>query len=284
MTLEELVLHCEKRTGATIGIEAVHPLFGTSGRLNLAPRMHIHNLDYCRFVKRSDGNASCARNKHFGIRIAGYGRRIAGCCPHGLWELMQPVMFRRELAAIVYFGNFRGKQELPKVWPHGIFRGELPPRITPEKIAELREAAGFFRRFLEFELELSASNASSATKKHDAAYYCDKVRRYLELHYRDDVQIADAAQLCRLNQNHLSTLLRRTTGKTFRQLLTEQRLLEADACLKYRGDLSVGDIAQLCGYRDSNYFSVVFQRHRGCPPRQFRRIWKDLDDQNVRKQ
>ena len=54
----------------------------------------------------------------------------------------------------------------------------------------------------------------------------------------------------------------------------EQRVVEAQACLKYQTDMTIAEVAAACGFRDANYFSLVFSRKCGVSPSDFRRNWK----------
>ena len=99
-----------------------------------------------------------------------------------------------------------------------------------------------------------------------------KVNAYLKQHFQENLTLAGVAAICRLTPNYMSNLIRAVSGKTFRQLLTQQRLQEAEACLKYR-DMSITEISAECGFCDSNYFSTVFSKAYGCSPREYRKNW-----------
>ena len=96
----------------------------------------------------------------------------------------------------------------------------------------------------------------------------------LALRYQENLRLQDAAAVCGLNANYLGNLLKDHLGKTFTQLLTEHRLTEAVACLKYGSNLSIAEVARQCGFRDGNYFSLVFSRKMGMSPTQFRANWR----------
>jgi AraC-like DNA-binding protein len=72
-----------------------------------------------------------------------------------------------------------------------------------------------------------------------------------------------------VHPNYLSTIFRRETGKTLSGYLAEYRLAHACALLVSTTDKII-DIAYAAGFGSVNRFHVVFRRHRGCSPRQYR--------------
>ena len=152
--------------------------------------------------------------------------------------------------------------------------------LTQEKKVVFPAVAQFLAEFLKCELALASDEAHLNTKQHDRHYYCALVQNLLALRYQEDLRLSDAAEVCGLNTNYLGNLLKEHLGKTFTQMLTEQRLAEAVACLKYRNDLSIAGVAKACGFRDSNYFSLVFSKKLGMSPTQFRANWSEAEKQN----
>ena len=150
----------------------------------------------------------------------------------------------------------------------------MPPPITAAQEAVLKDWAAFFARFIRCEVQANMERMATPEKQHGAKHYCDIVRNLIASRYMDDLRLQDAATACKVNPNYLSNLLKASTGNTFRQMLTEQRIVEAQACLKYHGEMSVAQIAVACGFRDGNYFSLVFSRKCGVSPTDFRRNWK----------
>ena len=66
----------------------------------------------------------------------------------------------------------------------------------------------------------------------------------------------------------LSGLLRRETGRTFSEILLEQRMTRA-ACLLRGTPLSIENIAAMLGYRDSSNFYKAFREYYGKSPREY---------------
>ena len=269
-----MLIQIESATGCNVSIEPMDSLFHSCEALRIPYHKMLHNHAFCRFIKSTDSNVSCARNKHRSMKIAACGHRFCGCCAYGVWELVQPVMDKGRLLAILYFGYYTAPGR-PLAIPEGrAYTGPVPPPITAAQEALLKDWAAFFARFIRCEVMAHMEETATPEKQHGAKYYCDIVRNLIAARYMDDLRLQDAADACHVNPNYLSNLLKASTGSTFRQMLTEQRVVEAQACLKYHGEMTVGQIAAACGFRDANYFSLVFSRKCGVSPSDFRRNWK----------
>ncbi|MGN0867587.1 MAG: helix-turn-helix transcriptional regulator [Oligosphaeraceae bacterium] len=211
-------------------------------------------------------------NKHRTLRLACYGRPFGGCCPYGVWEWVQPILFHGELAAVLYLGTYAQGDHPQWRQKSRQYAGAPLPLFAREKVPALKEAARFFAQFLTYELQLAEEAFLADAKQHVKRKYCGIVKNLIALRYRENLHLQDAAEACQVTPNYLSALLKSVTGKTFKELLTEQRLVEAEACLKYR-TLSIAEIAAQCGFQDSNYFSVVFRKYFGASPSEYRLHW-----------
>lgn len=91
------------------------------------------------------------------------------------------------------------------------------------------------------------------------------VLRYLNDHYREDVDCAVLCELCFLSPAQMYRLFREETGTTpveYRNRLRVQR-----ACQLLRGrECTIGEIASLLGFESVYYFSRVFKRITGVAP------------------
>ncbi len=273
MRLSELMQMVEKKSGNSLSFEPIHELFSKSERLRVLPHHTLHNHPYCRYVKSLDANRSCAMNKRRTIQVACCGHRFCGACPYGLWEWVQPVMFQGKLAAILYFGPYLDVNPPRRPDPLHGYDGPLPPKVTEPDKDRLRVWAPFLAQAIVCEMELALQEFAPPEKKHGAKYYCGIVQNLIAVRFMENLCLRDAAAACHINANYLSNLLKSNTGKTFRQLLVEQRIIEAQVYLKYRIDVPVTEIARRCGFQDSNYFSAVFHHVCGVSPSNYRKSW-----------
>ena len=77
------------------------------------------------------------------------------------------------------------------------------------------------------------------------------------------------ARAVRVTPGHLTTVVRRRTGRTVQEWIIERRMAEARSLLADT-DLPVGEVARRVGMPDPGYFSRLFRRTHGASPREWR--------------
>jgi AraC-like DNA-binding protein len=89
----------------------------------------------------------------------------------------------------------------------------------------------------------------------------------IERRYHEPISLTDVAADLALTAGHLTTVVRRKTGRTVQQWLTERRMQEARRLLTGT-DLTVAAISRRVGYPDVSYFIKRFRAgHRATPSR-----------------
>lgn len=89
--------------------------------------------------------------------------------------------------------------------------------------------------------------------------------------------LSDVATHVGMHPNTVGALLRRSTGKTFSQLIRTMRMARAAALLEY-GKLPVLQVAHLCGYEDPRGFYRAFREEFGETPRDWTKAHRRADD------
>lgn len=95
----------------------------------------------------------------------------------------------------------------------------------------------------------------------------DKIVRYMGEH-SDVVTLKDISKHFSYHPNYISTLLHREIGKSFSEILLEQRMERAAFLLKGT-NLSVEEIASMLGYSNSSNFYKAFREYYHQTPRDF---------------
>ncbi len=266
MKLEQVIRRLERKLSVVIDLEVLHPAFVEQPELTLAPDQYYHHGEYCHWCKfRPGGLAVCSANKQRSKEIAAFGRPFHGCCPNGVWDYARPVRFEGRTACILYFGyRTAGKNWNPR------FQGRIPAMVTPELLDSIRHCSEWLSILIELELEEWRDSAARPGRKRDDAYYLEQCLRFIERSYHRNPALADLAEILHVNANYLGETIVRAAGKTFRELLTERRMREAEQLFKFQPRLHrIGEVGRLCGFNDSNYFCTVFRKHFGIPPREY---------------
>lgn len=95
----------------------------------------------------------------------------------------------------------------------------------------------------------------------------ERIVQYMSEHV-DTVTLGDVAKRFAYHPNYVSTLIRKELGKSFSQILLEQRMSRAIALLAGT-DLSVEEIALMLGYSSGSNFHKAFRAMYGRSPREY---------------
>jgi AraC-like DNA-binding protein len=93
---------------------------------------------------------------------------------------------------------------------------------------------------------------------------------FIEEHYGERISLQDVARAVSLTPGHLTTVVRRKTGRTVLEWITERRMAEARRFL-VETDLSVEEVGRRVGYGEPTYFVRSFRRAHGVTPLGWRR-------------
>jgi AraC family transcriptional regulator, transcriptional activator of pobA len=92
----------------------------------------------------------------------------------------------------------------------------------------------------------------------------------IDRHRGEPLSLRDVARDLGMTPGHLTTVVRRRTGRTVQEWIIERRMAEARNLLSDT-ELPVAEIARRVGMSDPGYFSRLFRRTHGTSPRQWRR-------------
>lgn len=106
----------------------------------------------------------------------------------------------------------------------------------------------------------------SSQRKKSSIVLCDKVMQMIENEYANqDMSLNYVSGRISVSPNYLSTLIKRHTGKTFVDLLTQKRM-EAAKDMLLCSSMKIREISEKCGYNDQHYFSYCFKKYEGVSP------------------
>jgi len=94
---------------------------------------------------------------------------------------------------------------------------------------------------------------------------------YIEQHYPDEsLSLMDICNHVHMSKSYFSALFKQHTGQTMMEYVTRIRIETAKTLLQANPPLKTYDIAASVGYGDPQYFSVLFKKHVGTTPTEFR--------------
>jgi AraC-like DNA-binding protein len=96
-----------------------------------------------------------------------------------------------------------------------------------------------------------------------------RVSRYMREHLCEPITLADVAAAAFLSPSYLAYLLKKETGRTFVEILTDQRM--DLACRQLLGSVRpIAEIAAQVGFQDEAYFARRFRQLHGTSPSGYR--------------
>ncbi len=96
-----------------------------------------------------------------------------------------------------------------------------------------------------------------------------KIKKYIDDNYTSsDMSLETLARLFKYNQKYISAVLKKSIGVGFAQYLKTLRIQHA-CMLINEGFSNIKDIAYMSGYNDALYFSKVFKKTIGKPPKEY---------------
>lgn len=118
---------------------------------------------------------------------------------------------------------------------------------------------------------LTARELVSEQRQKSSEAICDRAIKLIETRYMDqELSLVSISNEIAISPNYLSSLIKKSTGSTFVDLLTGKRMEKARELLYYTS-LKIKDIAEKCGYTDQHYFSYCFKKYTGTSPNACRR-------------
>lgn len=97
-----------------------------------------------------------------------------------------------------------------------------------------------------------------------------RARKYIEEHFRDEtLSLNTVAASVNVSPPYLSASFKEQCGENFSEFVTTLRIQEAKRLLR-AGDLRTSEIAYQVGYKNPNYFSMVFKKVTGQAPGEYK--------------
>jgi two-component system response regulator YesN len=123
--------------------------------------------------------------------------------------------------------------------------------------------------------KMSVETKQDSEEQEERGYCSDKVQAqeivsYIRVNHAQNISLQLLADHFGMSESCISSLIRKKTGKTFGEHLTEARIRNAQELLRTTND-SIETIAQRVGYPDYYYFSKVYKKTTGLSPAAYRR-------------
>lgn len=152
---------------------------------------------------------------------------------------------------------------------------DLILRIDEESMKVTRHWQLALKTYLKMILVLLLKHYAAcepAAKEHDQHHGLERLQplfQYVEQNYAENISVEQASTLLRMSKSHFMRFFRTTTGMAFVAYLNRFRVSKAQHLIATTR-LSIASVTQEVGFCDQSYFGVVFRRHVGMTPREYR--------------
>lgn len=249
---------------------------------SFASTLNIQAVFYSRDGKvlrrgRSFGNSrycTLMQEKYFGISrcIALDNEMQDSCCEKdiallykchaGLCELIAPVKIFGEVAGFVMFGQFRTSNEIPAFASNDTNACQAfyqLPCFSEEACSSLKELINMLIGYI----------VNKELVFYSGSMRMQRLNYFINENYTRKITLHQAARFLHISDSALSHFLHKEHQTSFKQMVIEKRLLEAEKLWREDVSRSAAEIATLVGYDDPHYFSRIYRKTRGFTAKSF---------------
>lgn len=106
-----------------------------------------------------------------------------------------------------------------------------------------------------------------------------KIFSYVELHYKNEIEISDVADLVNISVPSFCNYFKKATQTTFTEFVNRYRIQKA--CVLLLDDKTIAGVCFECGFNNVTYFNKIFKRIMGKTPSEFKSEYYLLDKGRV---
>ena len=262
---------------------AIHPkefeeLVNTSELL----RFNIHTNPYCLFLKRNTNILEKCIECQQKVFDHCKNGEFDGICHAGVFEYIYP--FKRK-DKIIGFISVTGYQA-PKHTVSNIFSILCSTyNINPKELSDTyysnlnasilpKNKIDTLLRPLCYMLETAYNQSPNITKEQSkGTNFYAKILYYLNKNHCSQITVDDICRELYCSKSYISHIFKKYNGKTIKEYLNTIRIKDAQTLL-INSNLNMTQIALSTGFSDSNYFAIVFKKHTGITPTEYRKNHK----------
>lgn len=109
-------------------------------------------------------------------------------------------------------------------------------------------------------------------KKYNIPPHIARVIEWIKTNCYNPITVSEIAEEFGYNQDYLSSLFKKTTGKTLINYINQSRI-DISKSLIANYDIQIKEVAYSCGFTDEKYFMKVFKKFEGITPTQYKKTF-----------
>ncbi|MCH2176626.1 MAG: helix-turn-helix domain-containing protein [Lentisphaeria bacterium] len=185
-------------------------------------------------------------------------------CWKGVREVVVPILFESRHVATLFAGPFKGDPaKMIQRLPREVIQEQLQlPDWETDKQVSFELVFESLSKALVHEME--------SFERPLVHPRLQEILNYLYDHFREPIGVEDLAKSMHLSSSRCIHLIKELSGKSFKQLLNEERVRQAKIRLVTSSD-TLENVATDCGFKNQFYFNTVFTKYEGVSPGKYRR-------------
>jgi AraC-like DNA-binding protein len=213
-------------------------------------------------------SAQARRMRHL---AADRGEPLVYTCHAGLRCCAFPVCRSGRTLAVATIGDFRYSEEPSPILMNDWLREVGPAtRLIEDFRAVPRLSAEGERQMVRLFKVVAEHAVSSGLIAAGRSPLFERIVEYVHEHVAQPaIMIDEVATHVSKSASTVSHLVKREAGISFKRLVIEQKLAAADELMAADSRPTIGEVAEHVGYSDQFYFSRIYKKYRGFPPRDF---------------
>ena len=159
---------------------------------------------------------------------------------------------------------------------YGAFPEPSKMHLLFHQLIDSSRTAGKYSKFISNNFldiilaEITAADTPLSDKKE--SMLVGNITEWIKLNATQIGSARDVAAYFGYNSEYLTTMIKKTTGKTLTEHITESRIERAKELLRATGK-TVREIAYESGFLDEKYFMRIFKKHLDVTPTEFRNTY-----------
>lgn len=270
--LSSMVDAFEKELKVNITIHDVRGILSLQESNRILPGRFLHQHPFCRKERfsRPAWNNRCTnecKNEVYS-QLWRYPCPMVKTCWKNVTEVVVPIIKDNQLMLILYAGLFKEPNDdncSKQLENFSQFYQEIfnqLPILTNERKNQLISCLTILGNAILFELKEFDEISKSSSRE-------QQILSFIKKNATKNVSVLDLANHLHLSLSRTEHTVKELLGKSFKELLLDERMAIATCLLNSNPNLLIGKIAKSCGFADERYFSRCFRKFFGMSPKNY---------------
>ncbi len=144
---------------------------------------------------------------------------------------------------------------------------------------EIKEEQSLKRSYFSPMLDLLASQLTLAVNRQQNSKFetvdeLFRIKKFINENFHQEISVSELAKLSGYSYDHFRHIFKKHIGRSPKQYITDKKIEHAKMLLS-TSTMYVTDISISCGFSEISQFSILFKKHTGVTPSEYRRSYQE---------